>query len=49
MANQAHLQFLQAGALTWWEWRHHYPEIIPDLQGADLQRINLRGANLLGR
>ena len=47
MANQQHLERLrQSGANTWNRWRRTYPDIVLDLQGADLSGAYLKGYNL---
>ncbi|MGA2736382.1 MAG: pentapeptide repeat-containing protein [Bryobacteraceae bacterium] len=43
MANPDHVAFLRSGVDTWREWRSHYPDVVPDLAGADLRRADLRG------
>ncbi len=51
MANEEHLTILKQGVEAWNKWRAANPQIIPnlewaDLQGADLERANLTGADL---
>lgn len=46
MANQEHLNILKQGVETWNQWRKKYPDIHPDLIGADLSDIDLRKADL---
>lgn len=46
MANQQQLSLLVNNIDAWNQWRKHNPQIIPDLQGANLSNVNLRGANL---
>lgn len=51
--NQQHLAILNQGAVVWNHWREKYPQIIPQLAGAELleyslERINLSGADLRG-
>ena len=48
MANQEHLAVLTQGVAEWNEWRSQYPEIRPDLSGANLSQVNLMGINLSG-
>lgn len=53
MANENHLKLIQEGATVWNHWRKQFPNIRPDLRGADLQQkeltgIDLSGADLLG-
>jgi len=53
MANEEQLAKLEQGSSAWNAWRESYPDIIPDLSGADLSEINLSradlsGANLIG-
>jgi len=48
MADQQHLAVLQQGVAAWNAWRRQYPEIHPDLSGADLRHANLMRANLSG-
>lgn len=45
MANEEHLKILEQGVEAWNKWRKKNPEVIPDLNNADLGRVNLRGAN----
>lgn len=46
MANQEHLDLLKQDIAAWNEWREKYPDIQPDLSGANLSETNLEGANL---
>jgi len=46
MANPKHLEILKKGVNHWNQWRGEYPNIIPDLQEADLIDMNLSNANL---
>jgi Pentapeptide repeats (8 copies) len=46
MANQEHLNRLKEGIEAWNAWRNQYPDIRPDLSGADLGLADLSGANL---
>lgn len=48
MANEEHLALLKQGVEAWNEWRenHNNYEILADLSGANLTRVNLIGANL---
>src|SRR5579864_8666513 len=46
MADQQHLAVLQQGVAPWNAWRRQYPEIHPDLSGADLSEADLSGADL---
>jgi hypothetical protein len=46
MANPEHLEILKQGVEKWNEWRNEYPDIKPDLIGANLIDANLNGANL---
>jgi len=46
MANQEQLDILMQGVEDWNRWRKEYPDILPDLRGANLSEANLRGANL---
>lgn len=47
MANPEHLKIIEHGAATWNEWRRSNPNFFPDLEGADLRPMNLRGANMM--
>jgi uncharacterized protein YjbI with pentapeptide repeats len=51
--NSGHLEILEQGVNAWSEWRYKFPDVSPNLEGADLHGknlvgINLRGANLEG-
>ena len=51
MANPEHLEKIHLGSQKWNAWREENPEIVPDLERAELvgmiaRRINLEGANL---
>src|SRR5258708_26999790 len=46
MADQQHLAVLKQGVAAWNAWRRQYPEIHPDLSGADLSEADLSGADL---
>jgi hypothetical protein len=47
VANEEHLALLRQGIIAIWnDWRDRNPYIDPDLTGADLAELNLRGANL---
>lgn len=47
MANQEHLSKLKQGVTIWNQWRSEYPEIIPNLEGANLQRYKLSKINFI--
>ncbi len=47
MANPEHLAMLKQGVKAWNEWRGKNQIIVPDLSGADLSAIDLRGASLV--
>ena len=47
MANDEHVALLLQGTATWNEWRERNPDVVPDLEGADLSRADLRGAILV--
>jgi len=47
MANPEHLAILEQGVEMWNRWREKWPEILPDLRGADLCHTDLRGVNLI--
>jgi len=52
MADAEHLSILSRGRTAWSRWRVEHPEVVPDLEradlsGADLGSINLSGANLV--
>ena len=46
MANEEHLARLKQGVEAWNQWRDEYPEIAPDLRGAQLGSAELTRANL---
>lgn len=46
MANPVHLARLKEGVAVWNEWRGSRPDIVPELQRADLSEENLKGNNL---
>jgi uncharacterized protein YjbI with pentapeptide repeats len=46
MANPEHVTVLKQGVAAWNAWRIKYPDIQPDLQGADLSIVNLSRADL---
>jgi hypothetical protein len=46
MANEKHLSLIKRGVEVWNKWRKKYPEVIPDLKGADLRKLDLSGADL---
>lgn len=53
VANEEHLQRVQAGPVSWNRWRADNPKVRPDLTKADLMGgylagVHLRGANLAG-
>ena len=48
MSNEDHAARLRQNVSDWNEWRRHNPSVIPDLSGAYLKDINLRGADLRG-
>ena len=48
MSNQEHPDILLAGVEGWNKWRDEHPEARPNLVGANLNRVDLRGANLQG-
>lgn len=41
MANDAHLEILRQGVITWNQWRQDNPETIPDLQDAPVRRMTI--------
>ncbi|MEO0456813.1 MAG: pentapeptide repeat-containing protein [Cyanobacteria bacterium P01_A01_bin.114] len=45
MADQEHLEILQAGVTAWNRWRVRNPTLRPNLRGADLQGLSLSGIN----
>jgi uncharacterized protein YjbI with pentapeptide repeats len=46
MANTEHLEILKQGVDVWNRWREDNPDIIPDLNNADLRGFKLDGADL---
>ncbi|NET33081.1 MAG: pentapeptide repeat-containing protein [Cyanothece sp. SIO1E1] len=48
MANPNHLALIKQGIVHWNHWRNKYPEMMPDLSGADLKGAYLVGADLSG-
>jgi hypothetical protein len=46
MANEEHLQFLNAEVKTWNQWRKDNLDEVPDLSGTDLRNADLRNADL---
>ena len=46
MANSEHLAKIKKGVEAWNDWRNTNPEIVPDLNWADLHEANLSGVNL---
>jgi kumamolisin len=46
MPNPDHVAMLRSGIDTWREWRNQNPDIIPDIEGAELRQADLRGADL---
>jgi uncharacterized protein YjbI with pentapeptide repeats len=48
VANEEHLQKLQAGPVAWNHWRADNLEVKPDLSGANLARADLTGADFTG-
>ena len=46
MADQKHVEILKQGVDAWNTWREENPDVIPDLSGAELNEIELPGANL---
>ena len=46
MANPEHVAILSSDVRTWNEWRLEYPNVTPDLSGANLMRKKLSGAAL---
>jgi len=46
MANEDHLERLQQGVEAWNAWREEEPSVEPDLSGANLNNMDLQGADL---
>ena len=47
MANKEHLARLNHGVESWNAWRRENRRILPNLYGADLQEVNLSGADFI--
>jgi TIR domain/Pentapeptide repeats (8 copies) len=45
MADQQHMEILRRGEEVWNQWRYENPEIVPDLQNAELKYAEMRGFN----
>jgi uncharacterized protein YjbI with pentapeptide repeats len=45
MANAEHVEILQSGMRTWTQWRAAFPDITPDLTGADFSRADFEGVD----
>lgn len=45
MANPEHLAKLKEGVEAWNTWRKERPGIVPNLEGAELERVNLQGVS----
>ncbi len=48
LADEEHLRILRQGVEVWNRWRTDNPEITPNLSGADLEELDLCGANFSG-
>ena len=48
MANPEHLAILKHGVELWHRWQQEFPELTPDLQGSDMQSVNLAKADVSG-
>jgi uncharacterized protein YjbI with pentapeptide repeats len=48
MANVKHLEVLARGRATWEQWRVKHPDVVPDLERADLRDADLRQLSLSG-
>jgi len=48
MANPEHVAILKQGVEVWNRWRAENPDVIPDLNGANLEKVQLREINLEG-
>jgi len=48
MADPEHLYILKQGVDVWNRWRKNYPEIVPDLSNANLQKMDLEWVNFEG-
>ena len=46
MADPEHLAKIKEGIRVWNKWRKKNPDVTPDLSEANLEGVNLRGANL---
>jgi hypothetical protein len=46
MADKKHVTLLKQGVEVWNKWQKDNPNIVPDLRGAHLSYVDLRGANL---
>ena len=46
MANKEHLAILKKGVAAWSKWRKQYPDLRPDLGGANLRRADLTEVDL---
>ncbi len=46
MANEEHFGILRQGVAVWNEWRRVNPEVVPDLNAAELQWASLHGVDL---
>ncbi len=46
MANSEHIELLHAGVRSWNLWRRDHPQVRPDFAGADLNMIQIPGADL---
>ncbi len=46
MADQEHIDRLRQGVKAWNQWRQKYPDLQPDLRGANLLGVRLIGADL---
>jgi uncharacterized protein YjbI with pentapeptide repeats len=48
MANNEHVRIIKEGIPVWNKWRREHPDIVPNLDRANLDRASLDGANLYG-
>ena len=46
MANQEHIAVLELGNTAWHKWRKDNPDVIPQLRGAELDKMGLSGVDL---
>jgi uncharacterized protein YjbI with pentapeptide repeats len=46
MANQEHIAVLEQGNGAWHQWRKNNPDAIPELRGAELDKMGLSGVDL---